>query len=1266
MPEPQEATSPAAPGDASAAEPPGRWRFWIDRGGTFTDAVAHRPGGEIVTGKVLSEHPAQAEDAAVRVMRELMDCDAEAPLPAHRIAEVKMGTTVATNALLERTGAPTALVVTEGFRDALVIGDGRRPELFARRIERPDPLYEHVIETSARVDAQGSELTSLDREQVRADLEAARAAGCRACAVALMHGYRHPAHEQVAAAIARDVGFEQVSASHEVSPLMKLIPRGRATVVDAYVSPVLDRYVARLTDALDASEVASDDNPQLLMMQSSGGLIEAERLRGRDALLSGPAGGVVGAAAVSEREGIDRVLSFDMGGTSTDVACYANDRSAGDGSSEQSNGGRAGDGFERTFELEVAGHTLHAPALQIHTVAAGGGSVCRYDRGRYRVGPASAGADPGPAAYGCGGPLTVTDCNVRTGRLQPDFFPEVFGPRGDAPLDPAAVQNKFDALTERIGNARGDEHDDQRAPEAVAEGFLDIAVQKMAQAIRRVTLERGRDPARYALCCFGGAGGQHACRVAETLGVGRVLVPPHAGVLSAYSMGAADVRATGERSVEVPLAGDLAEAERALNALVRDARAEVEGMTTAAEADELEIHRRAHLRYDGTDAPLPVPFGPAEVMRGAFEAEHRRRYGFRMSERALTVETVSAEVVRRLDAPDDPPAATPRSGPPQPTATADVFAGGAWRETPVYERSALQPGDELRGPALLPDATGTTVLEPGWQARVTDRRALLLSPTEAAPSKTKTAHTSPRRNVPPAKRSAPDPVRLELFNHRFRAVADEMGATLQNTSYSVNIKERRDFSCALFDAGGALVANAPHIPVHLGSMGASVRHVIADRGKNMRPGDAYVQNSPYHGGTHLPDLTVVAPVFDEEGNDVLFYLAARGHHADVGGTTPGSMPPQSTHIEEEGVLIEGMQLASEGRFCEEAFREALRRGPHPARNPDQNVADAQAQVAAVRRGEQALRRLIARHGRATVRAYAEHVQQNAADAVREVIGELDEGAFSCALDTGEDIRVAVTVDREQRRARIDFGGTSAQVEGNFNAPPAIGRAAVLYVFRTLVGEDLPLNDGCLRPLDLVLPKGSLLNPHPPAAVVAGNVETSQLIVDALYGALGAQAASQGTMNNVTFGTDRYQYYETLGGGSGAGPGFDGAAAVQCHMTNSSLTDPEVLEWRFPVLLEHFGRRPGSGGAGQYRGGDGAVRRVRFRAAMTASVLSGRRAVAPFGLKGGADGAPGRNRLERRDGTVDVLGPTATLDVEAGDVLVVETPGGGGYGSPDEG
>jgi 5-oxoprolinase (ATP-hydrolysing) len=1208
-----------------------RWQFWIDRGGTFTDVIGRRPDGSLATCKLLSENPRHYADAAIAGIRRLLGLAADAPIPAQRIAEVRMGTTVATNALLERKGEPTLLLVTQGLRDQLRIGYQNRPRLFDRRIVLPDMLYARVEEVRERVDASGNVLVPLDEAHACGLLADARRQGLDAVAIVLMHGWRYPAHERRLAALARERGYAQVSASHAVSPLMKFVARGDTTVADAYLSPILRRYVERVAAELPGV--------RLMFMQSNGGLAGAAVFQGRDAILSGPAGGAVGMAKTSQAAGFGRVIGFDMGGTSTDVAHF-------DGA------------YERAFETQVAGVRLTAPMMRIHTVAAGGGSILHCDGLRLAVGPDSAGALPGPACYGNGGPLTVTDCNVLLGRLQPAFFPRVFGAGGDAALDAGVVAERFDALAAELERATGQ----ARTPQRLAAGFLDIAVANMANAIKKISVQRGYDVTGYLLNCFGGAAGQHACLVADALGMTRALLHPLAGVLSAYGIGLADVVAMRERTVELPLAAaSLPQCEAALDALAREARAQVAAQGVAEHA--IRIERRAHLRYEGSDVPLAVAYGGADAMRLAFERLHRERYGLVMPDRPLAIAAIEVEAIgssgERVAAPG--PAPNP-GGEAAPVARVRMFCRDAWCEVPLYERESLAAGARLDGPAIVAEANATTVVEPGWCAEVLTGSELLL-----------TRSTPVVRHAEAQADAAPDPVRLEIFASRFMAIAEQMGATLANTAHSVNIKERYDFSCALFDDEGNLIANAPHIPVHLGSMGESIRSVIARNRGALRPGRAWALNDPYHGGTHLPDVTVVTPVFGRGGEGPLFHVAARGHHADIGGITPGSMPPHSRSIAEEGVLIDNFLLVEDGRLREAALRALLASGPYPARNPDQNVADLRAQIAANEKGVRELARMLDEFGPVTVRAYMRHVRDSAEAAVRRVIGVLRDGAFETRLDNGAIIRVAVRVDRARRSAEIDFSGSSPALADNFNAPRAVCMAAVLYAFRTLVDADIPLNEGCLAPLKVIVPEGSLLAPVPPAATVAGNVETSQCICDALYGALGVLAASQGTMNNFTFGDARRQYYETICGGAGAGlampggdEGFDGTDAVHTHMTNSRLTDPEVLEWRFPVLLERFEIRRGSGGAGRWRGGDGVRRQLRFLAPMSAAILSNRRRVPPSGLAGGGDGQAGANTVLRADGTRLELGPTGSVEMQAGDAFVIETPGGGGFGrTPSE-
>ena len=1198
-----------------------RWQFWIDRGGTFTDVVGRRPDGTLVTHKLLSENPEQYRDAAVAGMRHLLGLSAGEPITPELVECVKMGTTVATNALLERKGEPTLLIITRGFRDALRIAYQDRPRLFDRHIVLPELLYKRVIEAQERVGADGTVIEPLDEDHLRERLWAAYDAGLRSVAIVFMHGWRWPAHEQAAAWLARSLGFTQVSVSHEVSPLMKLVSRGDTTVVDAYLSPILRRYVEQVA--------AEMPGVKLFFMRSSGGLTDARAFQGKDAILSGPAGGIVGMVRTAQLAkndlGGERVIGFDMGGTSTDVSHFAGE-------------------FERAFETQVAGVRMRAPMMSIHTVAAGGGSILAFDGARLRAGPESAGANPGPACYRRGGPLAVTDANVMVGKIQPAWFPKVFGAHANEPLDRDIVVAKFSELAARIEQATGT----RRTPEQVAEGFIDIAVGAMANAIKKISVARGYDVTRYTLQCFGGAGGQHACRVADALGMERVFAHPLAGVLSAYGMGLADQSVMREAAVELRLAEALPAVAERLAALAAEAEAELRRQ--GASSGALHTHRRVHLRYEGTDSALIVPYGTAAQIEAAFEAAYRQRFAFLMKERALVVEAVSVEAVGAGDAPAESAQPLLPAAPMPAAETVRLFSGGRWWDAALVLREAAKPGLFVDGPAIIAERNATTVVEPGWRARVTALDHLVLE--RVVP-----------REAQRAIGTTVDPVMLEVFNNLFMNIAEQMGLQLQNTAYSVNIKERLDFSCALFDAQGNLIANAPHMPVHLGSMSESIKTVIARNAGAMKPGDVYALNDPYHGGTHLPDVTVVTPVFDEAGREILFYVGSRGHHADIGGSTPGSMPPFSTRIEEEGVQIDNVKLVEAGRLREAEMLALLASGKYPSRNPQQNLADLKAQIAANEKGVQELRKMVAQFGLAVVQAYMGHVQDNAEESVRRVITKLKDGAFTLALDNGAQIAVAIRVNAAERSAEIDFTGTSAQLENNFNAPTAVCMAAVLYVFRTLVGDDIPLNAGCLKPLRVIIPEGSMLNPRPPASVVAGNVETSTCITNALYGALGAMAAGQCTMNNFTFGNQRHQYYETISGGSGAGPGFNGTSVVQTHMTNSRLTDPEVLEFRFPVRLESYAIRAGSGGAGQWRGGDGGTRRVRFLEPMTASILSNGRVHGAFGMAGGSPGQPGANRVERADGRVERLSHIGSVAMNPGDQFVIETPGGGGYGVP---
>ena len=1196
------------------------WRFWIDRGGTFTDVVAQRPDGKIVPAKLLSESP-RYSDAAVEAIRSLLELAPGELIPSTQVSEVKMGTTVATNALLERRGEPTVLVTTKGFADALRIGYQTRPELFALDIVLPDMVYSQVIAVDERVRANGTVERSLDEDDARRQLAAAHQAGLRSVAIVLLHGYRYPEHEARLVEITAEVGFEHISASHLVNPLIRLVPRGDTTVADAYLTPVLHRHIQTVQDQLDTS---------LLFMQSNGGLAHPDHFRGKDALLSGPAGGVVGMARTGEAAGHQRLIGFDMGGTSTDVSHYD---------------GR----FERTTDAVVAGVRVRAPMILIHTVAAGGGSILSFDGSRFRVGPDSAGAEPGPACYGNGGPLTVTDANVVLGRLHSDHFPAVFGPRGDQPLDTDAARTAFDELAAAIAEATGQQWTSERA----AEGFLDVAVQNMANAIKTISVQRGHDVSAYTLACFGGAGGQHACRVADELGMSIVLIHPHAGVLSALGIGLADVRSVTERAVGQPLTEDL------LAATAHDIGELAAAAYTEAAADlahsHIQIEASFFLRYKGSDTALEVTADDYHPVTSAFEELHRTRFGFASPETPIVLESIQVEAIGRSGLSetlaDQPGAASAGpSGHPHPLARHEASFEGQTVDTPFYDRADLGPGTALDGPVVIVDPHSTTVVEPGWAAVVAAGGELVLN------------RVVPRPEA--AVGTEADPVMLEIFNNLFMNVAEQMGVALENTAASVNIKERLDFSCAIFDPNGELIANAPHMPVHLGSMDMAVKAIIA-RHPDMAPGDAFITNAPYNGGTHLPDVTVVMPVFDTDGVEVLFFTASRGHHADIGGSTPGSAPAHASDISEEGVLFDGEVLARGGRFQEAEIRAMLTGAEWPARNPDVNLADIKAQLAACQKGAVSLGEVIGYYSLATVHAYMDHVRANAAESVRRLIDRLEDAAFTASFDDGSQVSVAFRVDRNQRSLTVDFTGTSDQHPGNFNAPQPVCRAAVLYVLRCLVDDNIPLNSGCLEPVELIMPSPSMISPVAPAAVFAGNVETSQLIVDTLFGAVGTVAAAQGTMNNVVWGNDLHQYYETVCGGAGATARRDGCDAVHTGMTNARLTDPEVLEQRHPVVVEDFSIRRGSGGAGRHRGGDGVVRRTRFEEPMSLNVLSSRRVVAPYGIKGGLDGDVGVNRVLRADGTVETHPGVFRAEVQPGDRLEIATPGGGGYGLPDE-
>ncbi len=1252
-----------------------QWQFWIDRGGTFTDIVARAPDGRLHVRKVLSENPGTYDDAALEGIRRILGVPSDAAIPAHVIAAVKMGTTVATNALLERRGEPTLLVITQGLADQLEIGYQARPDIFARRIVKPDMLYSRVIEATERVRANGAIETPLDLVRLRRDLEAAHATGIRAVAIVFMHAYAYPAHEKAAAALAHEVGFTQVSASHEVSPLIKLVGRGDTTVADAYLSPILRRYVEKVAGALgstDGGPGGSDTKrPRVLFMASSGGLKAAEQFQGRDAILSGPAGGMVGVAETARGAGFDKVIGFDMGGTSTDVSHFAGD-------------------YERSFETEVAGVRMRVPMLRIHTVAAGGGSILRYENGRFRVGPASAGANPGPKCYRRGGPLTVTDANVMVGKLSATNFPAIFGPNGDQPLDEAAVREGFAQIAAEIDAEIGAQSGGRRTPEQVADGFLRIAVENMANAIKKISVERGYDVTEYALGCFGSAGGQHACMIADTLGMETVFIHPLSGLLSAYGMGLADIRASREQSVEAVLDDAQVRSLEALKqklAAVTLTEIAAQGVT----GDAARVTARAHIRYDGTDTALPVLLADAASMRSAFEAEHRRRFGFISPEKRVVVAVLEVEAAGGGEsAASHAPPVAPAAAAAAEDQVASIFTAGAWHDAPVLKRAILSAGKQIPGPAIIVEPHQTICIEPGWRAEITPRDEVVMRRIE------------PRRRESTSAKA--DPVLLEVFNNLFMSIAEQMGEALRNTSQSVNIKERLDFSCAIFDGHARLVANAPHIPVHLGSMDRAVETIARENAGRMRPGDVYMINAPYNGGTHLPDITVVTPVFsssplpraqpnssngntptpnpsphrvggspsarwvgghvEDEAPEILFYVASRGHHEDVGGLTPGSMTPRATTIDEEGVYIDNFKLVEADRFREVEARELLTGAKYPARAPDKNIADLKAQVAASAKGVAELGRMIEHFGLDTVRAYMGHVQDNAEASVRTLIDRLQDGSFETVTDQGARIKVAVRVDRDKREVEFDFTGTSPIQPNNFNAPEPVARASILYVLRVLCDQPIPLNAGCMKPVRVIIPDGSMLNPVYPAAVVAGNVETSQIVVNCLFAALGALGPSQGTMNNLTFGNQRYQYYETICSGTPAGPDFDGVAGVHAHMTNTRLTDPEILELRYPVLLEQFSIRRGSGGRGRHNAGDGIVRRIRFLERMDCALLTSHRTVPPWGMDGGEAGQCGANSVRRNDGRIEPLGGCDQTTLEPGEAIIIVSPTGGGFGKAE--
>ena len=1196
------------------------WDFWIDRGGTFTDVVGRAPDGKLTAHKLLSENPEAYADAAVQGIRDLLGLEKGQPIPPAKVGAVKMGTTVATNALLERKGDRTLLMITKGFRDALKIGYQARPKIFALEIIKPELLYERVTEVNERVLADGTVESEPDLDQARADLMAAKADGIDAVAIVFMHAYRFPEHEKRVAALARELGFAQVSVSHEVSPLIKLVGRGDTTVVDASLSPILKRYVSRVTGEMNGgATLSAGDKIRLMFMMSSGGLTAADLFQGKDAILSGPAGGVVGMAETGRQAGFDRLIGFDMGGTSTDVSHF-------DGE------------YERAFETEVAGVRMRAPMMLIHTVAAGGGSILHYDGARFRVGPDSAGANPGPKCYRRGGPLAVTDANVMTGKLIPDFFPKIFGPAQSEPLDADAVRHAFNNLAQKVGD---------KSAEEIADGFIKIAVENMANAIKKISVQRGYDVTRYALNCFGGAGGQHACLVADALGMTKVLIHPFSSLLSAYGMGLADIRATREQAIELPWgAKALAVLKKTGAALGKDVKNEVAGQ--GVPAAKIKVIQRAHIRYAGTDTALVVNAGPLPAMQRAFEKAHKARFGFIDRNKQLVVEAVSVEAIGGGAKFSEKKARRSGGKLPAPARRTQFYSNGAWHKANVYTRDQLKIGAKVKGAAIIIEPHQTIVVEPGWQAELTAKNHLVLSRLK----KLKRTY---------AIGTHADPVMLEVFNNLFMSIAEQMGVSLQNTAYSVNIKERLDFSCAVFAHDSTLVANAPHMPVHLGSMDRSVETIIRDNKGKIAPGDVFAINAPYNGGTHLPDITVCTPVFDDKKKTILFWVASRGHHADVGGISPGSMSPNATTIEQEGVYMDNFKLVDRGRFREKELMDVLLGAKYPARNPIQNVNDLKAQIAANEKGVSELRKMVAQFSLPVVKAYMGHVQDNAAESVRRVIDRLHDSAFDLEMDQGTHIKVKITVDKKKREATVDFTGTSPQQPTNFNAPEPVTRAAVLYVFRMMVADDIPMNAGCLRPINIVVPPKSMLTPEYPAAVVAGNVETSQAVTNCLFGALGALACAQGTMNNLNFGNAKYQYYETICSGSPAGPGFNGTDAVHTHMTNTRLTDPEVLEFRYPVVLEDFHIRKGSGGKGKWHAGDGIRRTIRFREKMECTLLSGHRRVPPFGLAGGEHGQVGENWARRKDGTMEKLEGCDSTVIDAGEAIIIQTPTAGGYG-----
>ena len=1195
------------------------WQFWIDRGGTFTDIVARKPDGTILIDKLLSENVSMYKDAAIAGIKRILNLKNEDKIPTDKIASVKMGTTVATNALLERKGDRTLLLITKGFGDLLRIGYQNRPLLFDLNIQLPELLYDRVVEVSERLDAQGKIVKKLDENQVKIALKKAKNDGINSVAIAFMHSYINPDHENIIAKIAENENFDQISVSHKVSPLIKLVGRGDTTVVDAYLSPILRRYVNQVSEELE-----EDKSTKLMFMQSNGGLTDANLFQGKDALLSGPAGGVVSMVQTGKQAGYQKLIGFDMGGTSTDVCHFAGE-------------------YERSFETELAGVRIRAPMMQINTVAAGGGSILSFKDGRFQVGPESAGAIPGPASYGKDGPLTVTDCNVLLGKLHPEHFPNVFGKTGDKPLNVEIVRTKFIALAKEISAQT-------KKPEMdiifMAEGFLKIAVENMANAIKKISIQKGYDVTNYTMNCFGGAGGQHACHVADSLGISKVLIHPYAGVLSAYGMGLAEIRSIREGHLEQNIE-EIENAKTLINKLSLKAKEDL--TKQGIENSSIKLVKLAFLHYQGSHQNLEINFDTVKKMREAFEQEHKKRFGFFVNGRTIFAEMLTVEAIGKTTDNIKFLNVSSQSKVAAPIAHKTMYVDNNKNSVPIYKRSDLKIEQKVIGPAIISEATGTNVIERGWLGSLDKYYNLILSRAEEKKSE-KGLGTSV------------DVVMLEVFNNLFMNIAEQMGATLANTAYSVNIKERLDFSCALFDNSGALVANAPHVPVHLGSMSEAIRTVIKLNKNDIFPGDVFVLNAPFNGGTHLPDVTVITPVFDSDGKQITFFVASRGHHADIGGKTPGSGPPDSKHIDEEGVLIDNFKMFDKGVFRESEIRKILSSGRYPCRNIEHNMADLAAQVAANNTGIVEINSMIEQFGIETVHSYMNHVQDNAEECIRNAIVNLREGKYEYELDNGEFIRVKITIDKIKREATIDFTGTAPKNPFNYNAPMAVCHAVILYVFRTLVGSNIPLNEGCFKPLNIVVPNNSMINAKYPSAVIAGNTEVSQLTCNALFGALGIIAGSQATMNNFIWGNDKIQNYETICGGTGAGPNFHGTSAVQTHMTNTRSTDPEILEARFPVRLEEYSIRKNSGGKGMFNGGDGVTRKLRFLEPMTVTTLCSHRRVKPFGVDGGEPGQCGKEWLEKEDGGFIELEGNDSCEVKVNDLFVMETPGGGGFGS----